>query len=270
VMGRLTQRIAIAVNTGTDFTEYPATTAYVSRYEEKDLLSGGSIQLGDVRVILQPEDLPDGVTSLGQKDRIIMDNAYYAVIHWDDYTRKIGPDSVAIEIAVRGGGTYLGDVINDAPAVGGQNVSPRYKQLYEKFMGPLSQEVFLATNTGTEFTVSAATKAYVSKYTESDLISGGSIQLGDLKIIIQQEDLPSTITSMGLDDRIIVDNRYYAVKHWDDYSRKIGDQPLAIEVSVRGGGLYFVPELLNIITESGIQIITEDGLDDMVTQAGAV
>jgi hypothetical protein len=270
ILGRLSQRIAIAINNGTDFTEFPATTAFVSRYTESDLITGGSIQLGDVKIILLPADLPAGVTSLGLKDRIIIDNRNYAVIHWDNYSRKVGSDPVAIEIAVRGGGVYTGDVINDAPAIGGQSVSPRFAAMYERFMGPLSQEVFIARNTGTAFDVSAPTKAYVSKYKETDLVAGGSVELGDLKIIIQQADMPAGIDSLELADRIVIDNYYYAVTHWDDYTRKIGDQPMAVEVTVRGRGTYFVPEEFSMITENGEPMITEDALFTMITQGGAL
>jgi hypothetical protein len=39
---------------------------------------------------------------MGRKDRISIDDRNYSVIHWDDETRAMGSDSVAIEISVRG------------------------------------------------------------------------------------------------------------------------------------------------------------------------
>jgi hypothetical protein len=109
-----------------------------------------------------------------------------------------------------------------------------YIRTYRRIMGPLSVPVSLQINDGTSFRTYPSVMAYVTKYKESDLIAGGSIQIGDLKIIIMTEDLPRRIESMGRKDRIEVDGRNYSVIHWGDYTRTIGEVSIAVEIGVRG------------------------------------
>lgn len=101
MLGPLAQSVTLKTNSGTGFTTHPATTAYVSRYRENELISGGSIQLGDLKVIILAENL-SGIETMDQGDRIEIDGRNYGVIHWDDYTRRMGSDLVAVEVAVRG------------------------------------------------------------------------------------------------------------------------------------------------------------------------
>ena len=106
-MGARSRAVTILLNTGADYIGYPMT-AFVTRYMESDLVAGGSIQLGDLRVMVMAEDLAAvGITKLEQKDRINIDQRAYSVVHYDQYTRAIGPDDIAVEIAVRGGGSAV-------------------------------------------------------------------------------------------------------------------------------------------------------------------
>jgi hypothetical protein len=142
----------------------------------------------------------------------------------------------------------------------------RTADMYRRFLGPLARPITLLRNNGTGFTAYPEITGFVSKYKESDLVSGGSIQLGDVRLIILTEDIPAGITSLGLGDRIVIKNRFYGVVHWDAYSRKVGDTGVAIEVAVRGGGVYVLPEQFTIISEIGETLITEDSAFDMVTE----
>lgn len=109
-----------------------------------------------------------------------------------------------------------------------------FQKLYKKFLGPLAQDVTLKINNGTDYDVYPDVSAHVSHYREEDLVSGSSIQIGDLRLIILAEDLPEAVTSMGLKDRIDVDGRNYSVIHWDAETRSVGATTIAIQVTVRG------------------------------------
>jgi hypothetical protein len=106
-----------------------------------------------------------------------------------------------------------------------------YKNIYNRFLGPLAQDVIFQVNNGTGFDPSAPVKAMVTKYKESDLVSGGSIELGDLKLIIPFDPAYPTL---GLKDRIEIDGRTYGVVHWDTNTRSVGEETIAIEATVRG------------------------------------
>jgi hypothetical protein len=109
-----------------------------------------------------------------------------------------------------------------------------YQTMYRRFLGNLAKPVTLKINNGTSFKSYRDVLAYVSKYRESDLVQGGSIELGDLKVIIPTEYLPNAVTVMGRKDRIDIAGRNYSVVHWDDESRAMGDTSVAIEVTIRG------------------------------------
>jgi hypothetical protein len=109
-----------------------------------------------------------------------------------------------------------------------------YQRMYRRMLGNLAKPVTLKINNGTSFKSYRDVLAYVSKYRESDLVQGGSIEIGDLKVIIPTEYLPNAVTVMGRKDRISIDDRNYSVIHWDDESRAMGDTSVAIEVTVRG------------------------------------
>jgi hypothetical protein len=109
-----------------------------------------------------------------------------------------------------------------------------YQKIYRRFLGGLAKPVTLKINTGTSFKSYRDVMAYVSKYRESDLVQGGSIEIGDLKLIIPTEYLPNAVTVMGRQDRIDIDGRNYSVIHWDEETRAMGDDSIAIELTVRG------------------------------------
>ena len=111
--------------------------------------------------------------------------------------------------------------------------SNQYKEMYEKFMGPLAQAVTLRLNNGTGFT-SYPSKAHVSRYNEQDLVQGGPIELGDMKLIILAEDIPVGVTRMDKGDRVGIDGRDYGVIHWDNNTRSVGAEVIAVNVTVRG------------------------------------
>lgn len=110
----------------------------------------------------------------------------------------------------------------------------QFKSMYSRFMGPLAQPVSLMVNNGTGFDIYPDVMAHVSKYTESDLIAGGAIRLGDMRLIILGEDIPGTIDRLETKDRIDVDGRAYSVVHWDSHTRSVGDETIAVEATVRG------------------------------------
>lgn len=101
-LGPLSRDVVLMVNNGTSFDEY-TVPAHVSQWQERDLVPGGSMKLGDLRLILLVECLPSGLRDLEQKDRIQIDGRPYAVIHWDKHTRAMGEHQIAIEATVRGG-----------------------------------------------------------------------------------------------------------------------------------------------------------------------
>jgi hypothetical protein len=112
--------------------------------------------------------------------------------------------------------------------------STAYQTMYRRFLGDLAKPVTLKINNGTTFKNYRDVLAYVSKYKESDLVQGGSIEIGDLKLIIPTEYLPSAVTVMRTKDRISIDDRNYSVIHWDDETRSMGEHSVAIEVTIRG------------------------------------
>ena len=110
----------------------------------------------------------------------------------------------------------------------------QYKQMYSKFLGPLAQQIGLKLNNGTDFDAPILVDAHVASYRESDLVAGGSIKLGDLKLIILYSDIPPGTRDLEQKDRIEIDGRNYSVVQWDTDTRSIGDTPVAVEASVRG------------------------------------
>lgn len=106
-MGPLARPVSLLINNAGSYISYE-TTAHVTKYQESDLVPGGSIQLGDLKLVILSEDVEAfGITKMGLKDRINIDGSTYAVIHWDAYTRTVGPDNIAVEVAVRGGGSAV-------------------------------------------------------------------------------------------------------------------------------------------------------------------
>lgn len=101
-MDSLAQPVNIKVNNGTGFTTYSNVRMHVSRYQENELIAGGSIMMGDLRLIIPAENLPDVSMKLEMKDRVEIDGRVYSVIQWDNYTRKMGEELIAVEAAVRG------------------------------------------------------------------------------------------------------------------------------------------------------------------------
>jgi hypothetical protein len=110
--------------------------------------------------------------------------------------------------------------------------------MYKRFMGPLAQPVTLLVNNGTDFDAHSNISAHVSRYDEKELVSGGSIEIGDLRLIILAEDIPLSIERMTQKDRIVVEGRQYSVIHWDTNSRSIGADGLAVVATIRGGSNY--------------------------------
>jgi hypothetical protein len=109
-----------------------------------------------------------------------------------------------------------------------------YQRMYRRFLGGLAKPVTLKINSGTAFKSYRDVLAYVSKYREADLVQGGSIEIGDLKLIIPTENLPNAVTVMGRKDRVDIEERNYSVEHWDAESRAMGADSIAIEVAIRG------------------------------------
>lgn len=104
-LGPLAQgQIEINVNNGVGFDSY-SVTAYIGRYREKDLVPSSSVRIGDLKIIILASELEKhSILKLGQKDRVAVDGIVYAILNFDDYTRKVGNTLVAVEIAASGGG----------------------------------------------------------------------------------------------------------------------------------------------------------------------
>lgn len=109
----------------------------------------------------------------------------------------------------------------------------QYKALYERILGPNSETVTLHVNNGTGFDTYQA-KAHVSNYRAQDLVEGGSIKLGDLRLIIDADTVPDGLRRLEAKDRIEVRGRVYGVEYWDDMSRSVGSTVIAYEAAVRG------------------------------------
>ena len=101
-LGPLAQAVTLMINNGTGWTSYPGVMAHVSNWQERDLIAGGTVKTGDLRLIILAESLPDGVERLEQKDRIQIGSRAYSVINWDGFTRSIGDATIAVEVTVRG------------------------------------------------------------------------------------------------------------------------------------------------------------------------
>lgn len=108
----------------------------------------------------------------------------------------------------------------------------RYRRLYRRFLGPLSQTVTITLAAGGSYNV----PAHVSRYQERDLVEGGPIQLGDLRLIIRADQLPDALAAAQLSygDAVTIDGREYGFIHWDSYSRTVGPEIIAYEATVRG------------------------------------
>jgi len=103
-LGPLSQPVTLLVlnqSTGV-YDEYPNIPARVSDYQERDLVDGGPIKLGDLRLIILAEKLPPGLGQLNQGDLVSIGGRDYGIIHWDANTRSVGPELMAVEAAVRG------------------------------------------------------------------------------------------------------------------------------------------------------------------------
>ena len=136
----------------------------------------------------------------------------------------------------------------------------KYEAIYRGMLGPLARTIQVFVSDGSQYTAYSLT-GHVSKYRESDLIPGGSIQMGDLKLIVLWEDLQALgIPKLGLKDRINIKGNTYSIIHWDEYTRKIGTDNIAVEITIRGGGLSVLASVFVYrVTGSGDQRITGDG-----------
>lgn len=136
-----------------------------------------------------------------------------------------------------------------------------YKQMYSRILGARSEPVSALINTGSSYTSYESVPAFVTQYRETDLLPDSSVQVGDLRIVILQDDIDSfSLPRMGKKDRINIDGRTYAVVHWDTFTRAIAGVTIAVDIAVRGGGLAIVATaFVYRITGSGDNRITGDG-----------
>ena len=131
-----------------------------------------------------------------------------------------------------------------------------YESMYRRMLGPLAQPVMILQNTGSDFVEYPQVMAHVSRYRESDLVNNSTLQIGDLKLIMMAEELPLAISDLTLKDRFVIDNLFYSIVHWDVHTRTVGANRIAIEATIRGGGMY-APSNYDIVDELGNQMITE-------------
>ena len=94
--------VQIMLNNGAGFDSYPAK-AVVRGYNESDLVPGGSIQQGDIKLIIPENHYPNAINRpLERKDRITFNGKTCSVVHFDGNSRNIGGVTLAYEITVRG------------------------------------------------------------------------------------------------------------------------------------------------------------------------
>ena len=93
--------ITIRVNNGTSFDDHPSR-AVVHQHKESDLVPGGTIQQGDLKLTISGTRWPAGIDSLERKDRVVIQGKNYSVVHFDRFTRNVGGSPVAYELSVRG------------------------------------------------------------------------------------------------------------------------------------------------------------------------
>ena len=95
------ESVVLMENNGTGFTNYPSR-AVVHQHKEYDLVPGGTIQQGDLKVIISGTRWPAGLRDLERKDRVEIQGKPYSVIHFDRFTRNVGGSPVAYELSCRG------------------------------------------------------------------------------------------------------------------------------------------------------------------------
>ncbi len=94
----VTLRVAKA---GGGFDDYAGVRAFVRGVGDEALMPGSTIQLEDVRVVILSDDLPAGLRKLSQKDRIVIDGRNWAIVSWNDQTRRVGNVPIAVEAVAR-------------------------------------------------------------------------------------------------------------------------------------------------------------------------
>lgn len=102
ILGDLGKPVVLRVNTGTGFRDYSGAIGWVRQYNEDELVPGGTIKTGDLRMVILKESIPSQVTRLQMGDRVQIDGDDYAVIVWDVQSRTAGNTVFAVEAAVRG------------------------------------------------------------------------------------------------------------------------------------------------------------------------
>ena len=102
LIGANHQQVTLKVNNGAGFDEYPGVKANVSYWRETDLIPGSSVEVGDLKLIILAETVPDAVGDLEQRDRVEIGGENYAVMYWDTQTGRVNNTVVTILAAVRG------------------------------------------------------------------------------------------------------------------------------------------------------------------------
>ena len=143
-----------------------------------------------------------------------------------------------------------------------------YKRMYARFMGSLAQPVSVLVNDNGTY-IAYPMVAHVSRYKETDLVPGSSVQLGDLRLLVKWDDLAGVgIDDLELKDRVNIDGKTYSIVHFDKYTRSIGDETIAAEITVRGGGLSVVASIsVYRIIDTGDVRITGDGDRRIIREA---
>jgi len=105
--------------------------------------------------------------------------------------------------------------------------------MYDRFTTRYGEKVGVRLNNGTDFDAPVLVDAMrVYAYSESDLVAGGPIKIGDLKVILNAETY--TLRDLEQKDRMIIEGRNYSIVHFDKNSRSYSTTLLGIEVTVRG------------------------------------
>jgi hypothetical protein len=146
--------------------------------------------------------------------------------------------------------------------------SETYKTMYARFMGPLARPISILVNDNGTY-IGYPMTAHVSKYSEIDMIPGSSIQMGDLRVIVLWENLTAVgIDDLELKDRINIDGKTYSIVEFDKYSRSVGENTIAAEIAVRGGGLSVIASVsVYRIVDNGDYRVTGDGDRRIVKEA---
>lgn len=107
---------------------------------------------------------------------------------------------------------------------------------YRRIMNDVGETVYIRRYTGSGATrtpVDTACKAWVTGYDPKEIV--GNIQQGDRKLIVLAADLSSFSLPIRKGDKVVVRTVELSIEGFDDSTRRVAGELVAIELQVRGG-----------------------------------